>query len=162
MHDTHMRGFTLIEVVVASAICLTIVVGIVGAFVGTLRVSANSTARVQAAFLEEEGLEALRILRDNGWTSNIASLTSGTTYYLTYDSAALTWKATTTRASIDSTFYRTFVLSDVYRDGSKNIVSSGGTLDSAIKKCTVSVAWQDRNATTTRSLSTYLTNIFSN
>ena len=159
---THSRGFSLVEVVVATAICLTIVLGIVAAFVGTLRVSSGSTSRVQASFLEEEGLEAVRILRDSSWSGNVASLTSGTSYYLVYDGAAVTWKATTTKQFIDGTFDRTFVLSDVYRDASKNIVVNGGTLDPTIKKVTVSVAWREKNATTTHSLSTHLTNIFNN
>lgn len=150
----------MIEVVVASALCLSIVLGIVGAFTITLRSALNTTARIQAAFIAEEGLEAARILRDNGWSANIASQTLGAPLYLSFDGT--TWKATTTNAFVDGVFQRTLVLDSVYRDGSKNIVSTGGTLDTNIRKATVSISWREGTATTTHSLATYLTNIFNN
>jgi len=158
------RGFSLVEAVIASAICLGVLLGVSSAFTLSLRASLGNTSRTQAAFLEEEGLEAVRILRDNGWASNIASLTASTTYYLAYDSAASTWKATSSNAYIDSTFSRTFSIYNVSRDGNQNIVSTGGSNDANTKKVTVTVSWRQREtkATSSHSLSTYITNIFSN
>jgi len=161
MRDVRSQaGFTIVEAIVAAAICLGVVLGIAGAFSLTLRSSLGNSARLQAAFLEEEGLEAARILRDSGWTSNIASHAAGTPFYLTFDGT--TWKATTTNAYIGATFERTIVIDNIYRDGSKNIVQSGGTLDANTKKVTVTVSYRQGSATTSRSLSTYLTNIFNN
>ncbi len=150
----------LIEGVVAAGITLMTLVGAITAFSYLYRSAVNNMAYIQAAFLGEEGLEAARIIRDNGWTANIASLTPGAGLYLYFDGA--TWKATSTPAFIDQTFERKVVFDDVYRDGDQNIVSSGGTLDANIKKVTVFVAWSARGATTTRSLSTYLANVFRN
>ena len=134
--------------------------GIVAAFTTALRSVIGSTTRVQAAYLQEEGMDAVRILRDDSWTNNIASQTPGVAFYLTFDGT--TWKSTTTNTFIDTVFMRTATLDSVYRNGSQDIVSSGGNLDANTRKVTVSVSWADRGATTTQTLATYLTNLFNN
>lgn len=155
------RGFTLVEALIASAVALVVILGVTSAFTQGLRASSNNTAHVQAAFLEEEGLEAVRLLRDDSWNTNIATQSAGVPFYLTYNGT--TWRATTTAAYIDGRFFRAVTLDNVNRDNSsQDIVSSGGTLDANTKKVTVSVSWYEHGATTTRSLQTYLTNIFSN
>jgi len=153
-------GFALIEALVASAVIALVLAGVVAALLLTLRSALGNTASVQSAFLAQEGIEALRILRDNGWSANIASHPSGVNFYLVFDGT--TWQATTTNRSIDGTFERSAALADVYRNGNEDIVQSGGTLDPNTKKVTVSVSWREGGATTTRSLSAYLTNMFNN
>jgi Tfp pilus assembly protein PilV len=154
------RGFSIVEAIVASALCLGVLLGIAGAFSATLQSAFNNTPRVQASFLEEEGLEAVRVLRDNGWAANIAAKSTATNLYLTFTGG--TWQWTATNTFVDSTFERKVVLDSVNRDGSQNIVSSGGSVDNAIRKVTVTVSWRQGNATTSKSLVTYLTNIFNN
>lgn len=156
----YKKGFTLVEIVVGVAICLIVLIGLMNAFTITLKLSLANTSKIQASFLEEEGLEAARILRDNGWTANIATLTPDTTYYLAYNNN--TWQTTSTNSYIDSFFERKIVTSNVNRDSNQNIVSSGGTLDPNIRKITISVSWLSGGATTTKSISTYLTNVFNN
>jgi len=164
LYTSASPGFSLVEAVIASAICLAVLLGASGAFTLSLRASLGNTARIQASFLEEEGLEAMRTLRDNGWAANIATLTASTTYYLAYSTSTNAWSATTTNRYIDSTFSRSFVLYNVNRDGSQNIVTSGGSNDANTKKITVTVSWRQReaSATSSHSLSTYFTNIFNN
>lgn len=153
-------GFALAEAVISIsvlAIVLTLL-GVVGS--NLLRTSLDNTARVQAAYLSEEGLEAVRLIRDGGWTTNIAPYASGSTFYLYFDGVG--WNATSTNTFIDSTFERSVTLNEVRRDSSQRIVSSGGTVDPNIKKITVTVSWNSRGATSTRSVSTYLANVFDN
>ncbi|HEY4527342.1 MAG TPA: hypothetical protein VJK53_05885, partial [Candidatus Paceibacterota bacterium] len=69
----HTPAFVLIEALVASSILSVVLAAGIGAFLLSVRTSLGNTAEVQSAFLAEEGLEALRIMRDNGWTANIAS-----------------------------------------------------------------------------------------
>ncbi len=160
LHTTRKNeaGMSLVEVVVAAALCVSTVLGIVGAFIFAVREARENVSRVQAAYLAEEGLEAARIVRDNGWTSNIASRTAGASYYLAFDGS--TWQATTT-ATTTGEFTRTAVFDTVYRDASNNIVSSG-TSDANSKKVTVTVSWPRGAGTSTRSLATYLTNLYAN
>lgn len=152
------RGFVLVEAVVTAAIIAVVLSSVVGALLLTLRASLGQTAKTQSLFLAEEGLEAVRIMRDDSWSTQIASHTSGVKFYLTFDGT--TWRATSENVFIDDTFERSVVFGDVYRDSNQSIVSSGGTLDNDTKKVTVSVSWSDMGATTTRSLSSYLTNVF--
>ncbi len=114
---------------------------------------------MQTALLLEEGVEAVKLLRDSGWTAKIAPLVPGVNYGVAYVSGA--WTSTTSLKYIDNKFYRTFALTDVYRDSNDKIASSGA-LDSNTKKVVVSVSVRTILGTTTKSISTYLANIFSN
>lgn len=154
------KAFVLVEALVASGICAAVIAGALAAFLLATEAGSSNGKAVEANYLADEGIEAVRLLRDGSYSTNIAPLTSGTTYYLGFSSNA--WHATTTNAYVDGTFERSFVLGDVYRDASANITLSGGTLDSNTKKVTVTVSWSSGNGTSSRSLSAYLSNLFSN
>lgn len=157
---SNQNGLALVEAVVAVGASLAVLLGILGVFAFILKSSLNNSAKVQASYLAEEGLEAVRILRDNGWNANIASVQTGTPFYLAFDGS--TWQATTTNNYVNNLFERQVVLDNVYRDSNQNIVTNGGTLDPNTKKATVSVAWSSHGATTTETLMTYFSNIFNN
>ncbi len=148
------------EAVIAIAVCMVVLVGLSSVFNLMLKSALAGTAKIQAAYLEEEGLEAMRLLRDNSWDANIASRPADSGFYLVFDSGV--WQITDANNPIDNIFERKITLADVYRDGAQNIVSTAGTLDPNTKKVTVSVSWSDRGVTIVRSLSTYLTNVFKN
>ena len=59
-----VRGFSLIEVVAAAGIFLLLVTGFVSALSLTRRSALNAGNRGRALFLAEEGLEAVRNIRD--------------------------------------------------------------------------------------------------
>jgi Tfp pilus assembly protein PilV len=153
-------GLSLIEVVIGAGIIGASLVAIVGLYGGLTRMSYDNTARIQAAMLAAEGIEIANLMRDNGWTSQIASLSNGTAYSFVWSNN--TWRATTTPIVVDSKFYRTFVLSSVSRDASSNIVTSGGTNDTGTRKIGVSVAWSDGKATTTKVMESYIFNAYNN
>ena len=136
------KGLSLVEVVIASAIILAAVLVLLGVHSLYLKVALSNSNTVKAAYLAEEGIENVRFLRDSGWATNIANLTSTTTL-------------------IDN-FYRTVTLSVVSRDASGDIVTSGGSIDLNTKLVTSSVSWWAVTATTTKSISTYLTDIYDN
>ncbi len=155
------RGISLVEVVVGSSIILIVFIGLISVNTLYIKAATSSTQKIQAAFLIEEGLEAARLVRDTSWTS-FQSLSTTTSYHLAFDSSASTWKTTTTVSLIDSVFDRTMNISDVLRDGSNNIASTG-TYDQNIKKVTVSVAWYDNTlGTTTQAISTFFANVVGN
>lgn len=157
------RGVSIIEVLIASAIIMTSVVSIMGVYGGLTSIAIRNTAKVQAGMLLDEGAESLRFMRDVSWTSNIAPLVNGTTYTLYWDHSVLNygWRATTTRDMIDDQFDRTFVLSAVNRDATTyNIVNTGGVLDVGTRKATITVAWYDGVATTSKSIIMYLFNTY--
>lgn len=150
----------LVEAVIGTAVFLAVLIPLMSVFNTAVTTSRDNIYKIQASLLAEEGLEVVRLLRDNGWTANIAPHSSGSTFYLSFDGT--NWVSSVNNVFIDNQFERKVIFYDVNRDGSKNIVLSGGTLDSDIKHVAVFVSWKSGNATTTKILETYLTNIFKN
>lgn len=152
-------GFGILEIVIGVSIISISLFGLIAVSQFSLRAINESSKNIKAAFLLEEGIEAIRILRDSSWQTDIAPLTSGTTYYLDFDGT--TWNSTTINIYIDDLFERNFVINDIYRDANDDI-SETGTLDSNTKKVTVSVSWLRSTGTTTKIVSTYIANLFNN
>ncbi|MDO8589762.1 MAG: prepilin-type N-terminal cleavage/methylation domain-containing protein [bacterium] len=152
------RGLTLVEVLIATSIILIFLMALLGAHNLYLKTALANGEVVKGAYLAEEGAEVVRFLRDSSWDTNIASLSLDTDYYLVWSGGA--WQVTTAETLIDSVFERTITLSAVYRDASADIVSSGGTLDPDTLMVVSSVSWPKNGITTTKSISTYITNIF--
>ena len=151
-------GFMLVEILVAVCIITASVIAVTIVAQKSIAVSRQAFNSSQAGFLLEEGAEAVRILRDNAW-SNISALTVGTTYYPTFTGG--TWTMSTTPNTVGS-FTRTVVVASVNRDSStKDIVSSGGSVDSGTKLVTVTVSWVEGADTVTKTLQFYVINIFS-
>ena len=151
------RGAGLLEVVIGAAIIAVVLLGTVAAFQAFVRSGLATTAKLQASFLAEEGVEAMRSIRDRSW-SEFAGL-SGSTYHLVFSSE---WDATTTTQTIDGVFARTVAVGDVYRRVSdSDIVASTSldakSLDPNTKRVEVEVIWGD---TSTVESVTYLTNLF--
>ena len=157
--------FRSIEVIVGSAIIVTGILGLVGAYNYYLQIMVHNTPNIQATYLLEEGIETARLLRDQSW-SNLATLDPTVEYHLVFDPTTSKWSTTAgSEPLIDGQFDRTIVVSPAYRDGNSNIVSSstfGATLDASTTLITAKVAWLNGNSTTTKILSAYLTNIFGN
>lgn len=151
------KGFGLIEIIIGSAILTVSLIAISTYFQKSLQLSQDSGKTTQASFLLEEGMEVAKFFRDTSW-QNISGLTVGTSYFLQFDGTK--WATTSFNVFVDGVFERKLVIDNVARDANDDIVSSGGTDDSGTKKATVSVSWLGRTGTTTKSISTYITNIF--
>lgn len=150
------KGFGLIEIVVGTSIISVAFLGLMSVANLSLKVLQKSSNNIKAGFLMEEGVEAIKIIRDDGW-NNISSLSSGVNYY--FDFNGTSWTATTTSSYIDDIFERKFILNNVERDANDDIVVSGAN-DPNTKKITIYVSWKENNGITTQSFSTYITNLF--
>jgi hypothetical protein len=111
--------------------------------------------------LAEEGIELMRYLRDDSWVA-ISSMQNGALYSLSISTTTI---ATTTSISlIDNTYRRTITVFPAYRatSGDDLVASTSGVskvIDTDTKLVTVAVSWWSGGATSTMSLSSYLTNI---
>ena len=163
MKETNFQshgGLTLVEVIIATSIILIFLLALFpinNLYLNTVSTNTNS---VKATLLAEESLEAVRFLRDASWSDNIAPLSVGIGYSLELVSGS--WAATTTNIYIDNTFERVVTFLEVYRDINADIVPSGGTLDPNTRLVTASISWKYGLATSTKSVSTYITNILDN
>lgn len=159
MHNAKIfkKGFGVIEIITAVTVISVAFLVMMSVANISLKFSEKSVVRLKADFLLEESVEAIKIIRDNDWQTNIASLTAGTDYFLEFDGT--TWLASSNNILIDGIFERKFVINDVYRDANDDI-SSSGVLDLNTKKITVYVSWSENGSIVARSISFYISNIF--
>jgi Tfp pilus assembly protein PilV len=149
------HGFFLVEVVVATAVIAVVLLALIGAISKSVEVSTLALQKTQAAYLLDEGSEALKFVRNGSWNT-IANLADDTNYYLTWSAGA--WTVTDEPQAVDG-FTRSFVLSSVYRDSGGDIVVDGGTLDTGTRKAVLTVTWSGQNGSLTENLPLYLANI---
>lgn len=154
------RGMSLAEIVVAATIITVFVVALAGVYNLHLKSIFAAPRQVKASFLNEEGVEAVKYLRNLSWSTYIAPLSLETDYFLVWQNNR--FEITTDNTYIDSLFERKVVLSEVLRDAQSNIVDAGGTPDANIRKVTVTTSWREGNATSTKHLTTYMTDLFDN
>src|SRR5688572_11656630 len=94
------KGIAIIEILIVVAIIGTTVFSLYQLLLASRNLGSREIRRTQALSLAQEGLEAVRNIRDQGWSENIASLASGTTYYLSLAGSA--WTLTTTNPGPES------------------------------------------------------------
>lgn len=153
------NGFSLVEVLIACTLISITTLSLMSAASKGIELSSRAIRQVQASMLIEEGVEAVKSIRDTNWTT-ISNLTIDTTYYLSFDSNTNTYSLVTTPVStIDGIFNRTIILSAVSRDANDDIVSTG-TIDMGTKRVNVTVFWNSPGGTTSKNITFYLTNIF--
>lgn len=159
------NGFSLVEVLVGASVILVAIFTLMNSYAVFIKASAGSSKTVEATYLLEEGIEAMRFIRDTGWANLVAVGTSSSKYLVFVASSTqpyYVWQTTSTKSLIDGVFLRTIKIDDVKRDLSTQNISSTGAYDANTKMVTVTVAWPYKNATTTKTISTYLTNIYGN
>lgn len=149
------KGIGLVEVVVGAGLIFVVFSGIVSVFNFYLTGAVSLTDNIKAEFLAEEGLEALRSIRDDDWAvfSSIAREQEHSLYF-----SGTVWQLGTTTEVVDSVFTRSFEVRDVLRNGS-GLISPSGTVDPDTLLVEVTVAWEDRGKSSERKISTYLANV---
>lgn len=152
-------GFGLLEVVIGTSIILVFFFSLMGALVAGVRLNDRNLRTTRASFLATEGIEVAKMLRASGWATNIAPLNSNSAYSLEWTGGA--WHTTPTPSLIDGLYDRRLTFHTAYRDGNQDLVGSG-TSDPDTRRLVVSVSWLENGATTTASVTTYITNLFNN
>jgi len=159
MKIKHEKGSSLIEMIVGLSLLVFLVLSFVISFNYFIRTSFLGTKTTQSYFLAEEGIEALKSMRNNSWNIFINPLLPGQNYYLYFNGS--NWESTTSPSTVDVIFTRKFTVENIYRDVNGDI-SISGTLDSGTKKINVSVSYMVKDTVLTKNLSTIITNIFEN
>lgn len=147
----------VVEILVAVSIITASILAAMAVSQKSVYVSRQAFHATQAAFLLEEGAEAVRILRDNAW-ANISGLTAGSNYYPTFSGGTWTLSSTANTVGI---FTRTVNMASVNRDDITKDISISGTNDPGTKLFTVTVSWAEGGITVIKTLQFYITDIFS-
>lgn len=132
---TRRKGFSLVEAILASALFALVISAIIGGIIYGRENTALSGERSRAVFIAEEGMEAVRNIRDEDFTS----LADGT-YGL--DIVDNKWTFSGSSDTVDD-FTRTIQIS---------------TVDSNTKEISANISWQQNELRTGDiTLTTYLT-----
>lgn len=140
------------EVLIATSLFAVMSVGAVYLALDVVQNDAKIQLDNEALLYAQEGLEAVRNMRDN----DFLSLTSGDHGLVLVDGK---WEFIAAPEEIDGFFYRTVTVDDVYRDPTTGEIAETGNLDPDIKKITSEIVWswkavQERSVV----LTTYLSN----
>lgn len=145
------QGQSVIEVIIAVSLFVIITVSSVVTLLGSFSTTRLASEETQATYYAVEGLEAVQSIRNQNW-DNLMNGDYG------LSSSGNVWSFSGA-SDVNGKFTRVISISDVERDGSGNIVSSGGTVDPEIKNIVSTITWSftpSRNNTV--SSTTYLTN----
>lgn len=159
------NGFGLFEIILASAIMVTVLFSLVAVFLLSKNTAELSLHKLKASFLAEEGLEVVRFLRDSSWHDNISLLSQNQDYYLIFATSTSSWSINSSPPpSIDGFFERSFQVARVSRDASYNIESvyNASNDDPDTRKITMKVAWNFKGQNQSLIFETYLTDLFDN
>ena len=149
----HNKGQSLIEILVVIALMAIVLPAIISGFMVTREARPQQQRRLRAAEIMKETQEAVRIIRENGW-SNVAD---DDTYYPVPTSNS--WTLTQGSEIIDG-ITREIIISSVYRENGM-IVTSGGLLDPSTKAITIRLTW-DQPFTSAVQSDFYLTRYLEN
>ncbi len=127
------KGQSLIELLLTIALVSILFPALLTGFISTRNNRAVRDQRQLATAYLNEGQEAIRVVRVNGWSN----LSTGTYHPIVSGS---TWILMSGSELIDSNFTRQIVIEDVNRDNNGNIAQDG-TLDPSTKLITISVSW---------------------
>ena len=154
-------GVGLVEVIVVVSIASVAFAALLSSAVFFLRGGLSSADRAQALYLLEEGVEAMRFMRDQGYTVNIAPNVNTGTFYLAPTTGG--FEATSTAQTDLGAFTRTVSLARVFRRNSDNDIvpqssSDPKAIDPDTALLTVSVTWPEGTIST----QTYITDLYDN
>ena len=139
LNNKFTSGFGLIEVVVVTAIASAVLAAFLQVGILSIRLLRAERERLEATMIAQEGMEAVRSIRDESWTNNITPLVNGTIYYPSIINSK--WTLSTSGSGLVNNIYtRQVVFDQVSRDSNDNIASSG-TADTGTRKVTVTVLW---------------------
>lgn len=147
------KGSLSIELLVASAVIAVAMVSAILASGGAITASRQTLHQTQTAYLLEEGAEAVKLIRSEGW-SNISSLTNSTDYYLSFSGTA--WSLGTTPVT-EGVFTRVLNFEEVERDVNDDIIASGGVVDTGTKYVNIEISWSEGSSVKTKNLEFYIT-----
>src|SRR3989344_7760035 len=109
------KGFGLIEIVIASSIISMAVVSLSYVLVLSNRLSSRASDEIRANFIAEEGIEAIRFLRDKSWTTDLSVLVPNTDYFVILDTSTGQWSISTTEPGLLGDLFRRTIRVDSVR-----------------------------------------------
>ncbi len=148
-------GQSLVELLLAVALASVMLPALLTGLVASRQGRVQQEQRVKAVQLLQETQEAMRSIREKGWSN----LTTNGTYHPIITGS--TWSLAS-GSDVSGDYTRQIVITDVYRDTTtKQIVTSGGFLDPSTKRADITISWSIPYASSIAS-TVYLTRYLDN
>ncbi|MDP1743575.1 MAG: prepilin-type N-terminal cleavage/methylation domain-containing protein [Candidatus Amesbacteria bacterium] len=128
------KGQSLIELLIAMALAAVLIPAFMTGIMTTREGRAQQPQRATANAYLREAQEAVRQVRENGWSTFAVN---GTFHPVVASGA---WTLVSGNETTSDGFVRSIDIADAKRDGSGNLADSG-TVDPSTKKITIAVAW---------------------
>ena len=125
--QSYKYGQSIVELLVTMGLAALLLPALITGFMATRSGRAQQDQRLRATQLVSEAREAIRVVRENGWSSFAVN----GTYHPVVSGAS--WSLVTSTETLDG-ITRSITISDAYRDGTGVLVSSGGNADAGTKK----------------------------
>src|SRR3989344_1059226 len=135
MQVLYHRGQSLIEIIIVIGISAIILPALFAGFIASREGKAQQFQRLEATALTKEAFEAVRSVREKGWSTFAINGT-----FHPEESADFSWVLMTGTETING-YIRQIEISDVYRDASGAITLTSGALDPSTKRVRVIVSW---------------------
>jgi type II secretory pathway pseudopilin PulG len=145
-----MKGFSLIELLLAGAIFSVSAWGMAEVLMSSLSADRLSEETTIASLYAEEGLEAIRSIRARDFDALVETESSGVVV------SGGNWELSGSEDT-NGKYRRIIALSEVRRNSDGDIVTSGGDPDPDTRQATVTVTW---NVSSTRENSVVLETYF--
>jgi len=139
-------GQTLVEAIVVIGMVMLLVTGLISGTTASLKSSQSGKARSDATKSAQDGMEIIRLIRDNNWTT-VTSHANGLTYCLESDGTIIGGSCDGNIKTVDTKLTRTVVFTWL-----PDNINPNTTID-----VHVTVSYQEGESTKTVSLDTYLT-----
>lgn len=149
-------GQSLVELIIIMGLLSILLPALITGLISSREGKPQESRRTEAINLLKETNEAIRNVREKGWTTFAVN---GTFYPRV--AADNSWELASGSATLNG-FTRQVVISDVQRDASGVIVPSGGTVDPSTKKGAATVSWTNvlpYSVSSTAYLTRYLDNL---
>lgn len=132
------KGQSLVEMLITIGLAALILPAVYTGLIASRQGVLQSQYQVMASNLRHQAYQAARVFRDSDWTTFASQSGQGS---LHPEISGNTWILTPGAETVDSIFTRWVQVTDVYRDTSGTIVTTGGNLDPSTKRVTSSVSW---------------------
>ena len=142
-------GQSLVEILIAIGLTGILLPALLTGLVSSREGKAQEGQRLQATALVRESEEAIRSIREKGWTN----ISANGTYDVAVSGSE--WILAPCPCSPVNGFSRQVVIADAQRDSNGQIVGSGGATDPSTKKVTASVSWQTPSTSSVETTSYY-------
>lgn len=159
------RAFTLVEILIGISVIAVTMTAMASLVIVSMRANVANVNSLQAYYLAEEGIEAMRNIRDTnwrqnyGWSSSFECNMDGDTYYFTVDDRELTETMNYQLYEAEEVGYLRFTHDSSYEESifSRYIMVEYEECDFEAAKVSSVVTWNERGNEREVVLTTYLT-----